>query len=80
MYDSIDDTTSKAIHSIFDGKMQINLVKDIQKQKGVTDCGIFAIAIATSLLHKIPIKTFNQLLLRPHLISCFENYKITPFP
>lgn len=80
MYDQVDHVTMNVIHSIFDGKVQINLVKDLQKQKGGTDCGVFAIAIATSLLHKVPVLKFNQSSLRDHLISCFENYMLTPFP
>ena len=57
MYDQVDHITMNVIHSIFDGKVQRNLVKDLQKQKGG---GVFAIAIATPLLHKVPVLKFNQ--------------------
>lgn len=78
LFDTVDNGTKETINNIFSKAMQVNVVT-IQKQKGVKDCGAFAIAIATALLHKTPLKTFNQHLLRPHLISCFENYKLTPF-
>ena len=81
LYDTLFDNVDKlkaTINNMFSKAMQINVIST-QKQKGVKDCGAFAIAIATALLHKTPLKTLNQHLLRPHLISCFENYKLTPF-
>ena len=61
-HDQVDDMTRKIITSIFEENLQSNPVKDFQKQNDVTDCGIFAIAVATSLLHNIPVKRlkFNQ--------------------
>ena len=37
------------------------------------DCGLFSIAIATSLLHGLSPGLHKQSLLQPNLISCFEN-------
>ena len=57
-------------------------VMSSQGQSGGSDCGLFAIATATSLCHGIPPSTvlWEQKLMRMHLINCFESGKMTPFP
>ena len=50
------------------------------KQAGTTDCGVFAIATATSLLHGMNPSEYTQSLIRSHLIQCFETLDLTPFP
>ena len=47
----------------------------IQKQKGTKDCGLFTIAIMTSLAYdENPSDvTYKQDSLRSHLIECFKN-------
>ena len=47
-----------------------------------TNCGSFAIANATSLLHGIEPETvtFNEYETREHLINCIEGKKLFPFP
>ena len=55
------------------------------KQKGVKDCGVFAIAIVTSLAHfglngAMACTYFNQSGMRDHLLLCFENMCLAPFP
>ena len=52
---------------------------EVQKQMGAMDCGVFAIATATSLLFKVPI-AFTQSLARLHLINNFEQLSMQPFP
>lgn len=81
IYSEIDDETIKLIYSITKAT-KISLVHNLQKQEGVNDCGVFAIAIATSLLSKtIPVSNrFTQSKLRSHLISCFINFNLTVFP
>ena len=68
---------------------QIFLVKDgnkikmvpIQKQKGTKDCGLFTIAIMTSLAYENPSDvTYKQNSLRSHLIECFKNKSMLLFP
>ena len=54
----------------------------IQMQGGASDCALFAIAFAVTLSegddpHK---SSFNQQLMRSHLMECFENGDITKFP
>ena len=62
-------------------KIEVQYI-DVQKQKGQSDCGLFAIAFATSLAHlQDPAsKTYDQAKMRTHLIHCFETQSMTPFP
>ena len=55
---------------------------NLQKQCGVTDCGLFSIAFATSIaFQKDPSqKRYNQDLMRQHLLNCFYSKNICPFP
>ena len=57
-------------------------VMSSQGQSGGSDCGLFAIATATSLCHGIPPSTvlWEQKRMRAHLIECLESGKMTPFP
>ena len=57
-------------------------VMNIGKQAGVTDCALFAMATMACLaLDMDPLTvTFDQELLRPHLISILESKKVVPFP
>ena len=50
-----------------------------QKQKGSKDCGVFAIAIATSLSFGLcPTNLlFRQDLMRSHLVNCFNKNNVT---
>ena len=55
---------------------------DVQMQAGSSDCGLFAIAFATSLCYgQSPGKFhFDQSAMRKHLISCFERGHFEMFP
>ena len=57
-------------------------VAAVQQQTNGTNCGLFAIANATSLLHGIDPETvtFNEYETREHLINCIEGKKLFPFP
>ena len=54
----------------------------VQKQEGFKDCGVFAIAFATSLAFgKNPEELqFDQEKLRSHLIYCLEQKCFEEFP
>ena len=81
VYDDIDSSTIMALlSSIFEENINVSIVPQVQKQQGDVDCGVFSIAIATSLLHDLAPGPYKQSLLRPHLISCFENKAMIPFP
>ena len=57
-------------------------VMNISKQRGAVDCGLYAIAVLTSLAFDQDPTTFvyDQQAMRPHLITSFEEMKIAPFP
>ena len=84
MHDSIfsvvADATKKVIRNLF--KVSEIEVMKTQKQTGSQDCGLFAIAYATALLNGIDVSniTFAQSKMREHLLSCFVNNSVTPFP
>ena len=54
---------------------------DVQRQRGGSDCGLFAVAFAASLCMGSDPHTerYNQPVMREHLAQCFEARKITPF-
>ena len=58
------------------------IVPQSQLQEGTDNCGLFAIATATSLCFGIPPSTvlWNQKKMREHLRRCFESGKMSPFP
>ncbi|XP_028408117.1 uncharacterized protein LOC114530708 [Dendronephthya gigantea] len=65
------------------GQLHIEMAS-FQKQKGSTDCGLFAIASAYELAsgnthfnYEVP---FEQKAMREHLIACFENEELSSFP
>ena len=83
LYSTVDKLTKELILNTF-GVRQLRMEK-AHKQKGVKDCGVFAIAIATSLAHfglngAMACTSFNQSGMRDHLLLCFENMCLTPFP
>jgi len=59
-------------------------IKMIQcrKQIGAKDCGVFAIAFATAIAHRLnpSRQNFNQQAMRAHLVDSFNNKLLTPFP
>ena len=57
-------------------------VVPVQQQLNGVDCGVFAIAFATSLaFNEDPCAiTFDSELIRPHLIKCLQEERMRPFP
>ena len=57
-------------------------VMNISRQRGAVDCGLYAIAVLTSLAFDQDPTTlvYDQQAMRPHLITSFEKMKIAPFP
>lgn len=55
---------------------------DCQKQVGSSDCGLFAVAVATTLcLSQVPgCVIWDQKLMCQHLLRCFEHETMAPFP
>ena len=80
LYTGISEETKTLIFNIFQSKqLQVCQFPEVQKQMGAMDCGVFAIATATSLLFKVPV-VFTQSLARLHLINNFEQLSMQPFP
>ena len=89
IYDSLfsycDMETEAVVYNLFQWSKSIKLiitVSCIQKQKGTTDCGLFAIANATAIAHgKNPNKLqFKQESMRAHLLDCFDHKNMSLFP
>ena len=80
IYNDIDQQTQDLLDNMFGENVTVTVDTQVQKQKGDKDCGVFCIAIATSLLHNQAPGPFTQPLLRPHLIYCIENKSMIPFP
>ena len=79
VYTDIDVNTEGMIRSMFEQLIEIKLHPGVPKQEGCADCGVICIAICTLLLHKKPLR-YTQSLLRPCLISFFENLHLSLFP
>ena len=72
-----------AIYSPVKGVLPtINKVLMRHVQEGSKDCGIFSIAYAVELTFGSDpsLQVFDQSQMRKHLVSCFENRFISPFP
>ena len=72
VFNDMDDSTVSLLSLMFDKDTTFTLAP-LQKQQEDLDCGVFSIAIATSLLLGIILGPYIQSLLRPHLIQCFDN-------
>ena len=79
VYSNIDQPTKALLIEIFNEGVQITMDDHLQKQNGDRDCGVFCIAITTSLLHNLMPGPFVQSLLRSHFIHCLENKLMMPF-
>ena len=55
---------------------------DVLKQKGGSDCGLFALAFITSICNgQDPSElVYNQSAMRSHLLMCIEQGQMMPFP
>ena len=80
MIPSVDSQVRQLVENIFNLKINLSIHDKMPKQAGIADCGVFAIATATSLLYGIKPNKYTQSLLRSHLIKCFENFNFVPFP
>uniref|UniRef100_A0A1X7SY09 Ubiquitin-like protease family profile domain-containing protein n=1 Tax=Amphimedon queenslandica TaxID=400682 RepID=A0A1X7SY09_AMPQE len=83
LYDEVDEDTIFLIKRLFNQDGLSIILPSVQKQNGVKDCGLFAIANATALLLTSDPSTthlFNQAKLRDHLVHCLEANMFTHFP
>ena len=83
MFAGIDAETRATVKRIFRLKSVegLNMV-DMQCQEGTSDCGVFAIAVITSLLfgEDSNMVTYKQEKLREHLTECLTVGKLSLFP
>ena len=85
MYDSVFTTIAKetkAVISNLYGPEVLPSLVSISKQKGNTDCGLFAVAITTTLALGLDPAgiTYQQNSLHHHLVKCLETGNVTMFP
>ena len=79
VYRSVDKPTIAIITQLFQSSA-FKIVKS-PKQKGGTDCGVFAIATAIALAHGIlNVSSYDRSAMRQHLVHCFKEHLMTPFP
>lgn len=80
LYKSIHEGTIMVVQNMFKkvGKFKIEIA-DMQEQEGSTDCGVFAIAVATSLLYGVS-PSYNQDKMRDHLLCCLDSGSLLVFP
>ena len=83
MFCKLDAETCTTVKQMFGLKKadDINMVA-MQCQKGTKDCGLFAIAIMTSLVFGEDPSTvhYDQDNLRRHLIDCITKGELSLFP
>ena len=81
LYQSLDEKTQTLI-SQQTGPHHEAVVSTTQRQNGTHDCGLFAIAFAMSIAcGEDPSKrTYNQDLMREHLVDCFSKKVVQLFP
>ena len=83
-FTSLDATTERMIHNEFQSPGVKSVINTIlfQRQKGDKDCGLFAIACATSIAFGIdPAKQkLGQDSLRSHFIECIKEENFSLFP
>ena len=81
---SVPTRTKEQISTImFAQQKAITLVfQPVQSQHGSSDCGLFALAFATSLCYQEnPVEiNYTQHKLRSHLLDCFTRGRMSPFP
>ena len=58
------------------------LNEKVQKQRGLSDCGLFALAFATDLCHGVDPanEQYDQTVMRSHYVKCLESKAMIPFP
>ena len=84
VYKKLDQETQQTICNVFQfsaSRPTIRLIKT-QKQKGSKDCGVFAIAFATTIAfgHNPTKQLFRQELMRAHLVHCLNIKQFSVFP
>ena len=83
LYNNISLSTKSTITKLLQPKESFTVrIKNVAKQLGGTECGLYAIAYCVSLANGQDPSgiVYDQREMRQHLISCFENKRLTLFP
>ena len=84
LFQHLDRESIQLVETLFQYDGIVPQIKMIQcgRQKGAKDCGVFAIAYATAIAHGLnpSRQNFTQQAMRAHLVDCFNNKLLTPFP
>ena len=82
LFTKVDDTTVSAVITLFGDTDVTCIIPPVQKQEGIVDCGLFAVAFATCLAcgHDPSNYRFNQNEMRSHLFTCLQQQHLTEFP
>ena len=83
-YSTLSDDTETILLQLFrPSQHQLEVqIMSTPSQHGATDCGLYAIAIATSLANGMDPsqQIFHQGDMRSHLVDCLSSKKMIPFP
>lgn len=86
VYDSVfrnvDEPTKRVLYNVFPTTTRIKVSGKAQKQTGGNDCGVFALAFATSLAFGMDpaSQIYVQDRMRLHLANCYKAKKFSQFP
>ena len=78
VFTTVEDDTRKLCDKWFGSERKVEIIKCAQ-QEGGTDCGVYAIGYCVSLAYKKEL-FFSGAGIRQHLIQCFEQLLLVPFP
>ena len=82
VYQTLDKDTTQVIHTLLlttTHPLQLQMVQ-MQKQQGGADSGLFAIATITAITILALLATYDQAAMSQHLVKCFEQHTLKPFP
>ena len=83
VYNSVDPDTVKVILNLFELFAEtdhiIEIAEVMPKQQGEKECGLFAIAAATSIITNNNF-SYQEQQMRGHLLECFQKNALTQFP
>ena len=80
---SVPLSVEQAIVALLKPKCPVTVkVKNVIKQVGSADCGVYALAYCTSLVlgNNPCLSVYRQVEMRDHLVSCMENISFSTFP
>jgi len=82
VYATLDDGTYETVQRMFGGRTSFRVTtRNVTKQQGGTDCGVFAIAVCACIAFGgDPLQmVICQAGMRDHLLKCFEEKLLSLF-